>query len=111
MKETGEHAFDADALVSALTDIRDHAAGKSKLTMRTTTLRLPARTATIRPTEVRRIRLGLNVSQEVFASLLNVPLVTAASWETGRRHPSGAALRLLQVARHRPDALIETTAK
>jgi DNA-binding transcriptional regulator YiaG len=31
--------------------------------------------------------------------------VTAISWENGSRKPSGAALRLLAVAKHHPDAL------
>jgi DNA-binding transcriptional regulator YiaG len=39
------------------------------------------------------------------ATLLNVPKVTAISWENGTRKPSGAALRLLAVAKHYPDAL------
>jgi putative transcriptional regulator len=43
----------------------------------------------------------------VFARLLNVPTVTAASWEKGRRKPSGAALRLLQIARKHPEALLD----
>jgi DNA-binding transcriptional regulator YiaG len=40
-----------------------------------------------------------------FASLLNVPKVTAISWENGTRKPCGAALRLLAVARKHPEAL------
>jgi putative transcriptional regulator len=46
------------------------------------------------------------VSQEVFARLLDVPVVTEASWEAGRRNPSGAALRLLQIAKREPNALL-----
>jgi DNA-binding transcriptional regulator YiaG len=34
-----------------------------------------------------------------------VPKVTAISWENGTRKPSGAALRLLAVARKHPEAL------
>jgi putative transcriptional regulator len=49
----------------------------------------------------------MNVSQEVFARLLNVPLVTAKSWEAGRRKPSGAAARLLQVAERKPELLLD----
>lgn len=36
--------------------------------------------------------------------LLNVPALTAISWENGTRKPSGAALRLLAVARHHPES-------
>lgn len=52
-------------------------------------------------------RESLNVSQSVFARMLNVPTVTAASWEKGRRKPSGAALGLLQIARKHPETLLE----
>jgi DNA-binding transcriptional regulator YiaG len=52
----------------------------------------------------------MNVSQAVFADLLNVPKATAVSWERGLRSPSGAAVRLLQIAKNRPKALIETAA-
>jgi DNA-binding transcriptional regulator YiaG len=31
---------------------------------------------------------------------------TAASWEKGRRHLSGAAVRLLQIARQHPEILL-----
>jgi len=37
---------------------------------------------------------------------LNVPVVTATNWEVGRRHPGGAALRLLPVAKPAPGVLI-----
>ena len=52
----------------------------------------------------------MNISQAVFADLLNVPKATAISWERGLRSPSGAALRLLQIAKERPEALLETAA-
>ena len=53
----------------------------------------------------RAIRLGLGCTQTEFTLLLNVPAVTAISWENGTRKPSGAALRLLSVAQHHPEAL------
>jgi len=54
-----------------------------------------------------RVACQLNVSQSVFAALLNVPKVTAISWEKGRRKPTGAALRLLDLIRKRPNLLQE----
>jgi DNA-binding transcriptional regulator YiaG len=45
-------------------------------------------------------------SRPVFAALLNVPLATARSCEQGKRSPSGAALRLLDLARQRPKILV-----
>jgi DNA-binding transcriptional regulator YiaG len=53
----------------------------------------------------------MNVSQAVFADLLNVPKATAISWERGLRSPSGAAVRLLQIAKNIPTALVETAAR
>jgi putative transcriptional regulator len=102
-----EYGLNADDLIRALTDVRDHVARKRKITMRTTSLDLPSRVETIPPQMVRAIRTRLRVSQEVFARLLNVPVVTEVSWETGRRNPSGAALRLLQIAKRRPKALLD----
>ena len=97
--------LNSDELILALTDIRDHVSGRRKVTMRTTAV-LPAKVQGISPEDVRAIRRKLNVSQTVFARLLNVPVVTEASWEVGRRNPSGAALRLLQIARKQPGALL-----
>jgi len=76
------------------------------LTMRTSHLILPKAIRSVRPREIAGIRRELNVSQPVFAALLNVPLSTARSWEQGKRKPSGAALRLLDLARQRPKILL-----
>jgi len=106
MKKT-EIQFDAEELIGAVEDVRDHIQGKRKLTMRESRVRLPDPAPEIGPEEIAAVRRALNVSQPVFARLLNVPTVTAVSWEKGRRKPSGAALRLLQVARKHPQTLIE----
>ena len=107
--KTKDIELNADELIQALTDVRDHVAGRRKITMRTTTVALPARVQRMRPEEVRAIRRKLKVSQAVFARLLNVPVVTEASWEVGRRNPSGAALRLLQIAKKEPEVLLTAT--
>lgn len=106
MKKT-EIQFDAEELISAVEDVRDHVQGKRKLTMRETSVRLPDPAPAVKPEEIAEVRRALNMSQPVFARLLNVPTVTVVSWEKGRRKPSGAALRLLQVARKHPEMLIE----
>jgi DNA-binding transcriptional regulator YiaG len=43
----------------------------------------------------------------IYARTLNVPKVTAISWEKGRRKPTGAALRLLDLVRKNPEILQE----
>ena len=95
--------FHAKDLLRSVEDVRDAVTGRRKLTLRTTTLPKPAPAVT--PRDVQRIRARLKVSQPVFAAMLNVPTVTAVSWEKGRRQPSGAALRLLEIARKRPEVL------
>lgn len=106
MKNT-EIQFNAADLIGAVEEVRDHVTKKRKVTLRTTKVKLPARTEMMRPEEIVAAREALNVSQPVFARLLNVPTVTAVSWEKGRRRPSGAALRLLQIARKHPEAILD----
>ncbi len=103
-----ELPFQAGDLLRAVKDVRDHLRGSKKLTLRVTRVALPAPAAALDAQEILHIRQHLNVSQPVFARMLNVPEITAVSWEKGRRHPSGAALRLLHIARHHPDVLLHT---
>jgi len=100
-----EIEFEAEALVASVEAMAAHVRGQRKVTLRTTTLTLPEPIAPIRPRDVAAIRRQLNVSQSVFAALLNVPKVTAVSWEKGRRKPTGAALRLLDLIRKKPEIL------
>lgn len=61
----------------------------------------------LNPGDIGAIREELHVSQAVFAKMLNVSKSTAVSWERGNRKPSGAAVRLLQIARKQPRVLME----
>ena len=47
--------------------------------------------------DVVKIRKNLNVSQAVFAYLLNASESTVKKWETGVKEPGGANSRLLQI--------------
>jgi len=51
------------------------------------------------------LRYRLKLSQPMFAILINVPLNTVRQWESGKRKPTGAAARLLQVYSQRPDVV------
>jgi putative transcriptional regulator len=95
-----EIEFDPDTL---LTRVEGFAAGEEPAVERT--VKLPPPVKPIPAKEIRAIRASLGFTQAQFASLLNVPKVTAISWENGTRKPSGAALRLLAVAREHPEAL------
>ena len=90
-------------LKSGLAEALEHARGK--ITLKTSDMPLPPKVENIRPQEIARLRRDLNASQGVFARWLNVSRDTAISWESGRRKPSGAALRLLQIVRESPEVL------
>lgn len=92
--------FDAEKLVAR---VEGFAAGLE--TSRERTVTLPPPVKSIPAKEIHAIRIGLGCTQTKFAALLNVPKVTAISWENGSRKPSGAALRLLAIAKQHPEAL------
>ena len=49
------------------------------------------------PIEIKKIRLRQKISQPVFAHILNVSPSTVKHWESGSKHPNGAALKLLNI--------------
>ncbi|MBI3793517.1 MAG: type II toxin-antitoxin system MqsA family antitoxin [Nitrospinae bacterium] len=63
------------------------------------------RTVVSVPGEIRAIREKMDASQAEFAELLGVSKRTLQEWEQGRCKPTGAALKLLMVARRHPEAL------
>jgi len=75
--------------------------------LRKTTLELPPASPELPPKQILSIRRKIGASQAVFARLLNVPKGTAIAWETGVRRPSGAALKLLNIAKRMPQVLVE----
>jgi putative transcriptional regulator len=97
-----EIPFSFEDLMNGLEDALAHSQGK--LTLKTTVL--PPVAPAMRPREIRAVREGLNLSQALFGRLLNVPAVTILKWEHGERKPSGAALRLLEIAKRAPEALL-----
>lgn len=95
--------FNFNDLLASMQEGLDHASGK--ITART--IHLKKSPAPLTREDIAKIRDDLNVSQAVFADLLNVPKATAVSWERGLRSPSGAALRLLYIAKNTPAALVD----
>jgi len=49
------------------------------------------------PRQIKQIRLREKVSQPILAQYLNVSSSTVKHWETGEKHPNGAALKLLNI--------------
>ncbi|MCH9743922.1 MAG: helix-turn-helix domain-containing protein [Gammaproteobacteria bacterium] len=55
----------------------------------------------LKPSDIKKIRKKIKVSQPIFAKLLNISPETVKKWEQGDRHPAGASLKLLNlVAKH-----------
>ena len=53
------------------------------------------------PDEIVATRTRIGVSQSVFAHYLNVGVSTISKWERGEKHPSGTALKLLDIIRRK----------
>ena len=53
--------------------------------------------ATMDAKHIKRIRESQKVSQPVFARYLNTSESTVEKWESGRKKPSGMALKLLDI--------------
>lgn len=49
------------------------------------------------PQKIRSIRERANMSQAVFASVLNISVSTVQKWEVGDKKPSGPSLKLLNL--------------
>ncbi|WP_042281705.1 helix-turn-helix domain-containing protein [Candidatus Protochlamydia sp. R18] len=84
-----------ELLEEGLNDIIEHQKGKNKLKKRNVDISEPANMYSAQ--DVKRIRESLNYPQNLFARFLNVSIRTVEAWETGRRTPNHAALRLLEI--------------
>ena len=49
------------------------------------------------PRAIKSLRLRERVSQSVFALYLNISVSTVQQWERGDKHPSGIALKMLNL--------------
>ncbi len=92
-----------DEFKESLQQMVDHTAGK-RHDLRTTTLPRPPKALSQK--EIAGIRSKMNVSQAVFARMLNISVKTIQAWEQGTGRPSGASLKLLSIARTNPKALM-----
>jgi len=91
-------------LTESLGQALAHARGE-RSDLRTTVL--PAPPHPMSREEIVELRAELNYSQSVFARVLNVSVKTVQAWEQGVRVPSDAALKLLAIAKRRPEVLLE----
>ena len=75
-----------------------HEAGAiGKVTMREFDAICPQPVKTFSALDIKRLRESLNFSQPVFALHLNTSASTVRKWEQGETHPTGPALKLLNV--------------
>jgi putative transcriptional regulator len=102
---TKEHSFDENELIAGLEEALAHA--KGKLTLKTT--QVPRASPKMSAASIAGIRRSLKASTPVFAAYLNVTPDTVRNWEKNRRHPTGAALRLLEIAEKKPEILTQWT--
>jgi putative transcriptional regulator len=89
-------------LLESVNEALEHAKGKRDL--KTTVLPAPPKPMHAR--DVRKLRTRLHASQAVFASCLNVSTKLVQAWESDRRTPEGAALRLMRLAEQVPELLL-----
>ena len=62
----------------------------------------------LRPEEIKKIRETSQVSQAVFAALLNTSVSAVQKWEIGQKRPTGTALKLLHLVRKRGLDIVST---
>ncbi len=98
--------FDEIALLESVTDFAEQLACGKVQTLRSTTINLPEPLPARSAAQVRAVREKLGVSQALFAVLLNLPTRTVSSWENSQRKPSGAALKLLELAEAHPELFV-----
>jgi putative transcriptional regulator len=55
----------------------------------------------LEPQKIKAIRETAQVSQAVFAAILNTSVSTVQKWEIGQKRPSGTALKLLHIVEKR----------
>jgi putative transcriptional regulator len=67
----------------------------------------PSRKFFIDEPDPKEIRNKMSLTQNQFATLMNISVHTLRNWEQGRRHPEGPAKVLLNVVNNHPEVLME----
>lgn len=92
-------------LKESLQQAVDHAAGKRN-DLRVTTLPRLKPIEKIGKKDIAKIRSNMQLSQTLFARLLNISPKTVQAWEQGLKVPSGPSLKLLNIAKNHPESLL-----
>jgi putative transcriptional regulator len=83
------------SLKKGLEDILAYKEGKIKLTAEI--IEIPEPPSQYKAKDIKKIRSKRRYSQTIFAKVLNVSTKTVQSWESGKRTPSHATLRLIEI--------------
>lgn len=86
------------ALHESLSDLHDIGVVTAK-TMREFDASCLAPVPVLSPAKIAEIRNKVGVSQGIFAKYLTVTTGTVSKWESGKKHPSGPALKLLDLVK------------
>jgi putative transcriptional regulator len=104
-KSKGNSRLD-EALLEMAQDGLLSKALSDKITMRILGTDPPAKPAPLEPDEIRSLREQSNMSQAVFARLLNVTTGYVSQLERGTKRPTGPALALLSIIKRKGVAAI-----
>ncbi len=88
-----------DDIVQGLNEAIEYKKGNLKLrTAEVSVAPLPD----IESTDVKNIRLSLDMTQVIFAAVMGVSVKTVEAWESGTNTPSGTARRMLSLLKSDP---------
>jgi len=94
-----------EAIASTVTDMMEAGLQVSFTQKELKKMGVEVKPVSLSAEEINRIRKTLNVSQSVFAKLLNVSLSSVRQWEQGLRKPSGSTMILLELLQKEPHLL------
>lgn len=57
--------------------------------------------------DIKKIRVGMGLTQTLFAGVIGVSKKTVEAWESGRNKPDGSSSRILQLISKNPDIVKE----
>ena len=68
----------------------------------------PSRRFEVVVPDVKAVRERVHLSQQDFATLIQVSIKTLQNWEQGRRHPTGPAAALLKIVASYPEMAMKS---
>ncbi|HRG45740.1 MAG: type II toxin-antitoxin system MqsA family antitoxin [Leptospiraceae bacterium] len=94
-----------EAIVENLQDIVNAGIKTTFTKKRLDELGVKIQATNINPTKIKKARKNLNLSQSIFAQLLNVSIASVRHWEQGLREPTGSTKVLLELLLKQPHIL------